>query len=179
MKIIYITAYFLSLLAEYYFLLLKDVSNISRKMRNILKAACFVNVIFSLYFIYAAIGKESITFFDWILPGIYLLLIIISASIIIALSFIKKGKQNEINAIIYDNPVTKNSFGTSGPGHAYHPWDNLTPCPKCGNDGIPYIVGKDGEDYHSGPPYRIKCLKCGYSSISSEDIDLIKSDWKQ
>ena len=86
---VYITAYFLSLLAECYFLLLKDASNISRKMRNILKADCFVNVIFSLYFIYAAIGKESITFFDWILPGIYLLLIII-VLIIIALSFIKK-----------------------------------------------------------------------------------------
>lgn len=70
-------------------------------------------------------------------------------------------------------------LGTPGTGHHVRPWDNLDPCPKCGSSGYPCIVGNDQEDYHSGAPYRIKCLKCGCSSISSDDISLIMKDWKE
>lgn len=79
MKIVFLAICLLSLLAEFYFLLLKDANDISKRMRNTLKVACFVNGIFSLYFACAAI-KVSVnigrgTIYGWILPGIYLFLI--------------------------------------------------------------------------------------------------------
>lgn len=74
-----------------------------------------------------------------------------------------------------ENETFVTFYGTLGTGRAYHPWDDLALCSKCG--GYPYMVGKDGQDFHSGPPYRIKCLECGCSSISSDDISLIRKDW--
>lgn len=96
MKIVYLAICFLSLLAEFYFLLLKNADDISKRMRNTLKVACFVNGIFSLYFAYAAI-KASVnigrgTIYDWILPGIYLFLICSFISVIFLVAFKKKNQ---------------------------------------------------------------------------------------
>ena len=67
-------------------------------------------------------------------------------------------------------------LGTAGKGRVIHPWDNLPKCKKCGNKNL-YMVGKDGKDFYSGAPYQIKC-SCGNSSISSDDISLVRKNWE-
>lgn len=69
-------------------------------------------------------------------------------------------------------------IGGSGSGRGYHPWDNLNPCPKCG-DKAAWLVGNDGKCYESGSPYKIICTSCGYQSISSDDWAICKADWNK
>lgn len=52
----------------------------------------------------------------------------------------------------------------------------LNACPKCGADRA-WAVGKDGERFESGAPYKIKCLKCRYESASFGNWETCKEDW--
>lgn len=67
-------------------------------------------------------------------------------------------------------------LGTSGHGRGVHSWDNLNACPKCGADRA-WAVGKDGERFESGAPYKIKCLKCRYESASFDNWETCKEEW--
>ena len=80
MKIIYIATYFISLLAEFYFLiLLKEVSDIPKLTRRILIAACVINGIFPLFFVYAAMDMSITgTIYSYLYPNIYLLSLCLS-----------------------------------------------------------------------------------------------------
>ncbi|MCX4378432.1 MAG: hypothetical protein OSJ61_20010 [Lachnospiraceae bacterium] len=71
------------------------------------------------------------------------------------------------------NP-TKFIIGVPGSGKSIHPWDGLKKCPNCGS--LPWIVGMDGKDYHSGPPYKILCLKCK-KATSSGSVSEINKEW--
>lgn len=76
--------------------------------------------------------------------------------------------------------ISKNTFsnlsnlqiGMSGSGKAYHEWDevNQSPCSRCKTKNL-WLVGSDKASYESGPPYYVKCLKCGlikdYDSTAS------------
>ncbi len=66
-------------------------------------------------------------------------------------------------------------FGQPGSGRAFHPWDDLESCSKCG--GAAWFVGKDGKCFESGSPYRVICLKCGHKSTLSDDFMICKDDW--
>lgn len=70
-------------------------------------------------------------------------------------------------------------IGDIGHGRAFHPWDNLKKCPKCGD--FPWFVGKDGKDFYSGSPYKIICSNrsCDCQSIQSDNFELCKEDWNR
>lgn len=65
-------------------------------------------------------------------------------------------------------------IGIPNSGMAIHPWDGLKKCPNCGS--YPWIVGKDGKDFHSGFPFKILCLKCK-KVTSSGSISDVKREW--
>lgn len=67
-------------------------------------------------------------------------------------------------------------LGASGYGRGFHPWDNLNTCPKCGANRA-WAVGKDGERFESGAPYKIKCLKCRYESASFDNWETCRKEW--
>lgn len=67
-------------------------------------------------------------------------------------------------------------FGVPGIGRAIHPWDDLEKC-SCG--GSPYMVGSDGKDFDSGSPYKIYCIQCYKSTVTDEDIRVIKKEWNE
>lgn len=69
-------------------------------------------------------------------------------------------------------------LGQSGKGRAYHPWDNLKSCPKCGANAA-WAVGKDDKTFESGAPYKVKCLKCGHQSTTFDDWKTCKEDWNK
>ena len=71
------------------------------------------------------------------------------------------------NIILKKNSIV---LGSSGKGHAIHPWDSLK---KCNCSGIPWISGKDGV-FESGFPYQIYCLNCSKRTIKGALDEVIK-----
>lgn len=67
-------------------------------------------------------------------------------------------------------------LGSPGRGKAFHPWNDLKPCQNCGKY-CAWAVGKDGRDYYSGSPYKIRCLNCGFESSSHSQFISAKNEW--